>query len=193
MHFLPDVWVQCDNCQGKRYGMEVLKLRFKGHSIADILEMSINKAVELFASVPRIHRLLQTMADVGMGYMALGQSSTTLSGGEAQRLKLAAELARPSTGRTFYILDEPTTGLHFADIEKLLEVLHRLVASGNTVVVVEHNMDIIKNSDYIIDLGPEGGEAGGWVVACGTPRKVAGAKRSHTGRILRQVLRDGGG
>ena len=193
MHFLPDVWVQCDDCRGKRYGREMLELRFKGHSIADVLEMSISKAVELFASVPRIHRQLQTMADVGMGYMALGQSSTTLSGGEAQRLKLAAELARPSTGRTFYILDEPTTGLHFADIEKLLEVMHRLVASGNTMVVVEHNMDVIRNADHIIDLGPEGGEAGGRVVACGTPRKVAAAKRSHTGRILRQVLRDGGG
>ena len=193
MHFLPDVWVQCDTCQGKRYDSEVLKLRFKGHSVADVLEMSISKAVELFASVPRVHRQLQTMADVGLGYMALGQSSTTLSGGEAQRLKLAAELARPSTGRTFYILDEPTTGLHFADIEKLLEVMHRLVASGNTMVVVEHNMDIIKNADYIIDLGPEGGEAGGRVVARGTPEKVASAKRSHTGRILRQVLRNEGG
>ncbi len=193
MHFLPDVWVECDTCHGKRYDSEVLKLRFKGHSVADILEMSIRKAVDLFGSVPRVHRQLQTMEDVGLGYMALGQSSTTLSGGEAQRLKLAAELARPSTGRTFYILDEPTTGLHFADIEKLLEVMHRLVASGNTMVVVEHNMDIIKNADHIIDLGPEGGEAGGRLVACGTPEKVAAAKRSHTGRILRQVLQDEGG
>jgi len=188
MHFLPDVWVRCDICGGKRYTSEVLQVRFKGHSIAEILEMRVGQALELFASVPRIRQRLQTMADVGLGYISLGQSSTTLSGGEAQRLKLAAELGRPSTGRTIYILDEPTTGLHFADIDSLLTVLHRLVDSGNTVVVVEHNMDVIKTADHVIDLGPEGGEAGGRVVACGTPEQVASVPASHTGRILAEVL-----
>ncbi len=188
MHFLPDVWVQCDACRGKRYTSDILQIRFKGYSIADVLDMTVHQGLDLFDSVPRIRHCLQTMEDVGLGYMSLGQSSTTLSGGEAQRLKLAAELARPSTGKTIYILDEPTTGLHFADIEYLLAVLQRLVEGGNTVVVVEHNMDIIKTADHVIDLGPEGGEGGGSIVATGTPDQVAGVDASHTGRILREVL-----
>ena len=188
MHFLPDVWVQCEVCRGKRYSNEVLQIRFKEHSIFDVLDMPVGRALELFDGVPKIRRALQTMDDVGLGYMALGQSSTTLSGGEAQRLKLAAELARPSTGRTFYILDEPTTGLHFADVEKLLVVLHRLVDAGNTVVVVEHNMDVIKTADHLIDLGPEGGDRGGHIVACGTPEELAREPASHTGQILAEIL-----
>ena len=188
MHFLPDVWVQCDACQGRRYTSEILRIHFKGYSVSDILDMTVHQALALFDSVPRIKKSLQTMEDVGLGYLPLGQSSTTLSGGEAQRLKLAAELARPSTGRTVYILDEPTTGLHFADIEKLLEVLHRLVDSGNTAVVVEHNMDIIKSADHIIDLGPEGGAGGGNIVALGTPEEVAATPESHTGKVLRETL-----
>ena len=190
MHFLPDVWVECDACHGQRYTSDTLQIRFKDYSIADVLAMTVRQGVELFASVPRIKQCLQTMADVGLDYMSLGQSSTTLSGGEAQRLKLAAELARPSTGRTIYILDEPTTGLHFADIVQLLTVLHRLVESGNTVVVVEHNMDIIKTADQVIDLGPEGGAGGGRVVAGGTPEQVAAVPHSHTGRILSEILQE---
>ena len=188
MHFLPDVWVQCDTCNGRRYNQDVLRIRFKNRSIADVLDMPVRQALELFARVPKIRKLLQTMDDVGLGYMALGQSSTTLSGGEAQRLKLAAELSRPSTGRTIYILDEPTTGLHAADIEKLLTVLHRLVDAGNTMIVVEHNLDIVKTADHVIDLGPEGGDDGGSIVACGTPEQVARSQKSHTGRFLRQLL-----
>ena len=188
MHFLPDVWVRCDFCQGKRFTAEILEIQFKGRSIADVLEMTVDQAVGVFDNVPNISKKLQTMEDVGLGYMSLGQSSTTFSGGEAQRLKLAAELARPSTGNTFYILDEPTTGLHCADIQKLLHVIHRLVASGNTVLVVEHNMDVIKNADHIIDLGPEGGDEGGKIVAIGTPKAVASASKSHTGRVLKQTL-----
>jgi excinuclease ABC subunit A len=188
MHFLPDVWVQCEVCQGKRYSNEVLQIRFKEHSIFDVLELPVSRALELFDGVPKIRRALQTMDDVGLGYMALGQSSTTLSGGEAQRLKLAAELARPSTGRTLYLLDEPTTGLHFADVEKLLIVLNRLVDAGNTIVVVEHNMDVIKTADHLIDLGPEGGDRGGELVACGTPEELAQVKTSHTGQILTELL-----
>ncbi len=188
MHFLPDVWVECDTCHSKRYTNEVLQVRFKGHSIADVLEMRVCDALAHFASVPRIRQRLQIMDDVGLGYMSLGQSSTTLSGGEAQRLKLAAELARPDTGRTLYILDEPTTGLHFADIARLLVVLERLVDAGNTMLVVEHNMDVIKTVDHIIDLGPEGGDEGGTIVAQGTPEQVIKVKASHTGRILGEVM-----
>jgi excinuclease ABC subunit A len=188
MHFLPDVWVRCDHCQGKRFTAEILEIQFKGRSIADVLEMTVDQALGLFDNVPNIAKKLQTMEDVGLGYMSLGQSSTTFSGGESQRLKLATELARPSTGNTFYILDEPTTGLHCADIQKLLQVIHRLVASGNTVLVVEHNMDVIKNADHIIDLGPEGGDEGGKVVALGTPKAVASAPTSHTGRVLKHTL-----
>jgi excinuclease ABC subunit A len=188
MHFLPDVWVRCGACQGQRYVGEVLEVRFKGYSIAGVLEMTVDQALLLFAGVPRIRESLQVMADVGLGYLSLGQSSTTLSGGEAQRLKLAEELSRPSTGRTVYLMDEPTTGLHFADIEKLLQVMHRLVDAGNTLIVVEHNLDVIKSADHLIDLGPEGGDQGGEVVACGPPEKVARAKASHTGRILKEIL-----
>ncbi|MEW6755917.1 MAG: excinuclease ABC subunit UvrA, partial [Candidatus Latescibacterota bacterium] len=188
MHFLPDVWVQCDTCRGQRFNQDVLRVRFRGHSIAQVLDMPVRGALQVFASVPRIHRLLQTLDDVGLGYMSLGQSSTTLSGGEAQRLKLASELSRPSTGRTLYLLDEPTTGLHAADVERLVVVLHRLVDAGNTMVVVEHNMDIVKTADHVIDLGPEGGAEGGRIVAQGTPEEVAQVEASHTGRFLRQVL-----
>jgi excinuclease ABC subunit A len=188
MHFLPDVWLQCAACQGKRYNQDVLRIRFKGQSVADLLELPVNQALEIFDSVPKLHKLLQTMADVGLGYMRLGQSSTTLSGGEAQRLKLAAELARPSTGKTLYILDEPTTGLHLADVAQLLTVMNRLVEAGNTMLVVEHNMDVIKTADHLIDLGPEGGEEGGRIVACGTPEEIALEEKSHTGRILADML-----
>jgi excinuclease ABC subunit A len=188
MHFLPDVWVECDTCNGKRYTNEVLSVRFKSRSIADVLEMRVCDALQLFDSVPRIRLRLQIMDDVGLGYMSLGQSSTTLSGGEAQRLKLAAELSRPDTGRTLYLLDEPTTGLHFADIARLLVVLHRLVDAGNTMVVVEHNMDIVKTADHIIDLGPEGGDGGGAIIAEGTPEQIIKVKASHTGRVLKDVM-----
>ncbi|MBM3280763.1 MAG: excinuclease ABC subunit UvrA, partial [Candidatus Handelsmanbacteria bacterium] len=188
MHFLPDVWVRCASCQGKRYTGEVLEVRFKGYSIAEVLEMTVDQALQLFGGLPRIKESLQIMADVGLSYLSLGQSSTTLSGGEAQRLKLAEELSRPSTGRTIYLMDEPTTGLHFADIQKLLQVMHRLVDAGNTLIVVEHNLDVIKSADYLIDLGPEGGDQGGEVVACGPPEKVARSRASHTGRILKGVL-----
>ena len=191
MHFLPDVWVECDNCRGKRYAPEVLRVQFKGHSIADVLEMRVRDALALFENIPRICKRLQIMDDVGLGYMSLGQSSTTLSGGEAQRLKLAAELCRPDTGQTLYLLDEPTTGLHFADIERLLAVLHRLVDAGNTMVVIEHNMDVIKTADHLLDLGPEGGDQGGQIVAEGPPEKVAKNKKSHTGLILAEVLAQG--
>jgi len=188
MHFLPDVWVRCDTCQGQRFTNEVLQIRFKGLSIAEILQLTVTQGIAHFANVAAVRDRLQVMRDVGLGYMSLGQSSTTLSGGEAQRLKLAAELARPGTGKTIYIMDEPTTGLHFADIEKLLGVIERLVEAGNTVIVVEHNLDVIKAADHVIDLGPEGGGEGGDVVASGTPEQVARSKRSHTGRILKEIL-----
>ncbi len=188
MHFLPDVWVRCDHCLGKRFTAEILDIQFKFKSVADILEMTVHQALALFDNVPNIAKKLQTMEDVGLGYMLLGQSSTTFSGGEAQRLKLANELARPNTGNTFYILDEPTTGLHCVDIQNLLNVIHRLVASGNTVLVVEHNMDVIKNADHIVDLGPEGGNAGGAVVAVGTPTMVSSVADSHTGQVLKETL-----
>jgi len=188
MHFLPDVWITCETCGGKRFKAETLEVRYKGKSIADVLEMRISEALELFQNVPKIKRMLQTLADVGLGYLALGQPAPTLSGGEAQRVKLAAELGRPSTGKTLYVLDEPTTGLHFDDLRKLLKVLHRFVDLGNTVVVIEHNLDVIKTADWVIDLGPEGGEGGGEIVAEGTPEAVAATKGSHTGAILAEVL-----
>jgi len=189
MHFLPDVFVTCEECKGRRYNQETLEIRFKGLNIAEVLDLRVDEALELFANFPAIKRVVQTLADVGLGYVALGQSSTTLSGGEAQRIKLAAELGKRSTGSTMYILDEPTTGLHFADINRLLDVLNRLVDMGNTVVVIEHNLDVIKTADYIIDLGPEGGAAGGEVVATGAPEQIAANERSYTGQFLKQVLR----
>src|SRR5947207_5174539 len=187
MHFLPDVWVECDVCNGQRYNPETLAVRYHGRSIADVLNMRVHEALELFENLPKIRRVLQTLADVGLDYVALGQAAPTLSGGEAQRVKLAAELARPSTGRTLYILDEPTTGLHFDDVHKLLEVLNRLVDLGNTVIVVEHNLDVIKTADWVIDLGPEAGDAGGEVVAAGTPEDVVQVAESHTGTILAEA------
>ena len=188
MHFLPDVYVPCETCGGKRYNRETLEVRFKGKSIADVLEMSVEEALTFFAKIPKIRRRLQTLHDVGLDYVKLGQPATTLSGGEAQRVKLAKELSKVATGRTLYILDEPTTGLHFADIEKLLDVLQRLVDAGNTVLVIEHNLDVIKQADWIVDLGPEGGEAGGEVIATGTPEQVAEVEGSYTGQFLRRVL-----
>jgi len=188
MHFLPDVYVPCEVCRGKRYNRETLEIKYRGKSIADVLDMRVDEALEFFKNLPRIRRKLETLNDVGLGYIKLGQPATTLSGGEAQRVKLATELSRRSNGRTLYILDEPTTGLHFADIEKLLDVLGRLVDAGDTVIVIEHNLDVIKTADYIIDLGPEGGERGGTVVACGTPEEVARCEWSYTGQFLRKVL-----
>ncbi|MEX2210434.1 MAG: excinuclease ABC subunit UvrA [Gaiellaceae bacterium] len=188
MHFLPDVYVSCETCGGKRYNRETLEVRFKGKSISDVLEMSVEEALRFFAKIPKVRRRLQTLHDVGLDYIKLGQPATTLSGGEAQRVKLAAELSKIATGRTLYILDEPTTGLHFADIEKLLEVLQRLADAGNTVLVIEHNLDVIKQADWIVDLGPEGGEAGGELIAVGTPEQVAAVKGSATGQYLRGVL-----
>ncbi|HHX63447.1 MAG TPA: excinuclease ABC subunit UvrA [Chloroflexi bacterium] len=188
MHFLPDVWVTCDVCKGRRFNRETLQIRYKGKNIADVLDMDVDEAFEFFANIPSIRRILQTLVDVGLGYIKLGQSATTLSGGEAQRVKLARELARVSTGDTIYILDEPTTGLHFADIQKLLDVLHRLTDAGNTVIVIEHNLDVIKTADWIIDIGPEGGDEGGSIVAQGTPEEVAAVPGSHTGRFLREIL-----
>jgi excinuclease ABC subunit A len=188
MHFLPDVYVPCETCKGARYNRETLEVRFKGRSIADVLQMSVEEALQFFAKIPKIRRRLQTLHDVGLDYIKLGQPATTLSGGEAQRVKLAAELCKVATGKTLYILDEPTTGLHFADIEKLLETLQRLVDGGNTMLVIEHNLDVIKQADWVIDLGPEGGDAGGEVVAVGTPEEVARVEESFTGRFLRHVL-----
>jgi excinuclease ABC subunit A len=188
MHFLPDVYVPCETCKGARYNRETLEVRFKGKSISDVLEMSVEEALQFFAKIPKLRRRLQTLHDVGLDYIKLGQPATTLSGGEAQRVKLSAELSKVATGKTLYILDEPTTGLHFADIEKLLEVLQRLVDAGNTVLVIEHNLDVIKQADWIVDLGPEGGEAGGEIVATGTPEDVAEVEESFTGAFLRHVL-----
>jgi excinuclease ABC subunit A len=188
MHFLPDVYVPCETCKGARYNRETLEVRFKGKNIADVLDMSVEEALQFFAKIPKIRRRLQTLHDVGLDYVKLGQPATTLSGGEAQRVKLAAELCKVATGKTLYILDEPTTGLHFADIEKLLETLQRLVDNGNTMIVIEHNLDVIKQADWIVDLGPEGGEAGGEIVAVGTPEDVAAVEESFTGQFLRHVL-----
>jgi excinuclease ABC subunit A len=188
MHFLPDVYVPCEVCGGKRYNRETLEVKYKGKSIADVLDMTVDEACDFFQNIPRIMNKLATLRDVGLGYIKLGQPSTTLSGGEAQRVKLATELSRRSTGRTMYLLDEPTTGLHMADVERLIEILQRLTEGGNTVVVIEHNLDVIKNADYIIDLGPEGGDGGGKIVAKGTPEQVCKAKESFTGQFLKTVI-----
>jgi excinuclease ABC subunit A len=188
MHFLPDVYVPCETCKGARYNRETLEVRFKGKNIAEVLDMSVEEALAFFTKIPKIRRKLQTLHDVGLDYIKLGQPATTLSGGEAQRIKLAKELSKVATGRTLYILDEPTTGLHFADIEKLLDVLQRLVDAGNTVLVIEHNLDVIKQADWIVDLGPEGGEAGGEIIATGTPEEVAAVDESYTGQFLRNLL-----
>jgi excinuclease ABC subunit A len=191
MHFLPDIYVTCDICGGRRYNRETLQVTYKGASIADILEMTVEHALEIFRNIPKIHRILETLDEVGLGYIRLGQSSTTLSGGEAQRVKLARELAKRSTGKTLYILDEPTTGLHFDDVARLLQLLHGLVDKGNTVVVIEHNLDVIKTADWVIDLGPEGGDEGGAIVAEGTPEAVAKVKGSATGIYLKRTLSGG--
>ncbi|MBA3571342.1 MAG: ATP-binding cassette domain-containing protein, partial [Pyrinomonadaceae bacterium] len=188
MNFLPDVYVLCDVCRGARYNRETLSVKFKGQSIAELLDTTVDEALPLLQNIPQIQQKLQTLLDVGLGYIKLGQSATTLSGGEAQRIKLAKELSKRATGRTVYILDEPTTGLHFADVHKLLDVLQRLVSLGNSVLVIEHNLDVIKSADHIIDLGPEGGEHGGRLVASGTPEEVARSRRSHTGQALRPLL-----
>jgi excinuclease ABC subunit A len=190
MHFLPDIFVPCEVCKGKRYNRETLEVRYKGKNIHEVLEMTVEEALEFFSSIPKIKRKLQTLYDVGLGYVKVGQPATTLSGGEAQRVKLATELARRATGRTIYILDEPTTGLHTADVHKLVDVLQKLVNDGNTVIVIEHNLDVIKTADYIIDLGPEGGDKGGFIVACGTPEEIADCNESYTGRYLKPVLGD---
>lgn len=188
MHFLPDVHVQCEVCQGKRFNRETLEIRYKGKNIAEVLEMTVEEALEFFTNIPAIKRQLQTLYDVGLGYMQVGQSATTLSGGEAQRVKLATELTKRSTGKTVFILDEPTTGLHFADVQRLLEVLNRLVTAGNTVIVIEHNLDVVKTADYLIDLGPEGGDDGGRIIATGTPEQVAQNPNSYTGKFLKPIL-----
>ena len=193
MHFLPDVYVPCEVCKGARYNRETLEVRYKGKNISEVLDMTIDEAVDFFANVPRIARKLKIIQDVGLGYIKLGQPATTLSGGEAQRVKLATELSRRSTGKTLYILDEPTTGLHTADIHKLLDILQRLVAGGDTVVVIEHNLDVIKTADYIIDLGPEGGDKGGTVVATGRPEDIVKVPESYTGKFLRPLLEEKNG
>ena len=189
MHFLADVYVPCEVCSGMRYNRETLEVRFKGKNIYDVLEMTVDEALDFFSSQPKIARKLKTLSDVGLGYVKLGQSATTLSGGEAQRVKLACELSKRSTGKTFYILDEPTTGLHTADVSRLLDVLNALVDSGNTVLVIEHNLDVIKTADYIIDMGPEGGARGGTVIAKGTPEEVAANKKSYTGQYIKKYLK----
>ena len=188
MHFLPDVYVPCEVCQGKRYNRETLEVKYKGKSIYDVLNMTVEEAVKFFENVPSIRRKIETLYDVGLSYIRLGQPSTTLSGGEAQRVKLATELSRRSTGKTIYILDEPTTGLHFADVHKLIEILQRLSEGGNTVVVIEHNLDVIKTADYIIDIGPEGGDRGGTVIAKGTPEEIAKSPISYTGKYVEKYL-----
>jgi excinuclease ABC subunit A len=193
MHFLPDVYVQCDTCKGKRYNRETLEVKFKDKSIADVLEMTVEEAAEFFKAVPAVRDKMRTLEQVGLGYIHVGQQATTLSGGEAQRVKLAKELSRRATGKTLYILDEPTTGLHFDDVRKLLEVLHTLVEQGNTVLVIEHNLEVIKTADWIIDLGPEGGSGGGRIVAQGTPEEVAPVKASYTGQYLAPYLKRSGG
>ena len=191
MNFLPDVYVQCETCRGKRYNRETLEVHYRGKSISDVLNMSIEHAVEFFENVPSILNKIKTLKDVGLGYLTLGQQSTTLSGGEAQRVKLATELSKRDTGNTFYILDEPTTGLHFEDVRILLDVLNKLVDKGNTVLIIEHNMDVIKSADWIIDLGPEGGAAGGYIISEGTPLEVAADKKSITGEYLGRELEAG--
>ena len=188
MHFLPDIYVPCEVCKGRRYNRETLEVRYKGKNIYEVLEMTVDEALPFFENLPRIYNRLETLADVGLGYVKLGQASTTLSGGEAQRVKLATELSKRATGRTIYILDEPTTGLHTADVHKLIEVLQRLVDAGNTVVVIEHNLDVIKTADHVIDLGPEGGDGGGTIVCTGTPEQVAACPQSYTGKYLKKML-----
>jgi len=188
MHFLPDVYVTCDTCKGKRYNRETLEILFKGKSIADVLDMTVEDAQGFFQAVPSIREKMDALMRVGLGYIKVGQQATTLSGGEAQRVKLSKELSKRSTGRTLYILDEPTTGLHFEDVRKLLEVLHELVDQGNSVVVIEHNLDVVKTADHVIDIGPEGGDGGGEIVATGTPEKIAGIEGSHTGHYLKSLL-----
>jgi excinuclease ABC subunit A len=188
MHFLPDVYVPCEVCHGSRYNRETLEVKYKGKNIADVLEMTIEEALEFFANIPKIKRKLQTIYDVGLGYIKLGQPATTLSGGEAQRVKLASELHRRSNGKSLYILDEPTTGLHADDISRLLNVLQRLVDNGDTVLIIEHNLDVIKTADHIIDLGPEGGAGGGQIIATGTPEQIAKTEASYTGKYLKHVL-----
>ena len=188
MHFLPDVYVPCEVCGGKRYNRETLDVKYKGKNIFDVLDMTVEEALPFFENMPSIRNKIQTLYDVGLSYVKLGQPSTTLSGGEAQRIKLASELSKRSTGKTIYILDEPTTGLHFADVHKLVEILHRLADGGNTVVVIEHNLDVIKTADYIIDIGPEGGDRGGTVIAKGTPEQIAEAEQSYTGVYIRKML-----
>ncbi len=188
MHFLPDVYVECESCKGKRYNRETLEIYFKGNSIADVLDMNVEEAADLFKAVPSIRDKMTTLMRVGLGYIKVGQSATTLSGGEAQRVKLSKELAKRSTGRTLYILDEPTTGLHFEDVKKLLEVLHELVEQGNTVIVIEHNLDVVKTADHVIDIGPEGGDGGGEIIATGTPEEISKVKASYTGHYLKDML-----
>ena len=189
MHFLPDVYVPCEVCGGKRYNRETLEVKYKGKSIYDVLDMTVEEALHFFENVPSIRRKMETLYDVGLSYIRLGQPSTTLSGGEAQRIKLATELSRRSTGKTVYILDEPTTGLHFADVHKLTEILKRLTEDGNTVIVIEHNLDVIKTADYIIDIGPEGGDKGGTIVAHGTPEEIAANPNSYTGKYIDMMLK----
>ena len=188
MHFLPDIYVPCDVCHGKRYNRETLEVHYKGKTISDVLDMTVEEALSFFENIPRIQNKLQTLYDVGLSYVQLGQSSTTLSGGEAQRVKLATELSKKSTGKTMYILDEPTTGLHTADVHKLVHIIQRLTAGGNSVVVIEHNLDVIKTADYIIDLGPEGGSNGGTIIAQGTPEEICTVEGSFTGQYLKKIL-----
>ena len=188
MHFLPDIFVPCEVCKGKRYNRETLEVRYKGKNIAEVLDMTVEEATDFFSNLQKIHGQLKTLCDVGLGYIKLGQASTTLSGGEAQRIKLATELCKRSTGKTIYILDEPTTGLHTADVAMLIKMLDRLVEAGNTVVVIEHNLDVIKTADYLIDLGPEGGDGGGELVFAGTPEECADCKESYTGQFLKKLL-----
>jgi excinuclease ABC subunit A len=193
MNFLPDVYVLCEVCGGKRYNHETLAVKYKDYSIADLLETPVSDVLPILENIPQVKQKLQTLVDVGLGYIELGQSAVTLSGGEAQRIKLARELSKRQTGKTLYLLDEPTTGLHFDDVNKLLDVLHRLTDLGNTVIIIEHNMDVIRNADWIIDLGPEGGEEGGRIVAQGTPEQVARVKKSYTGQALAHYFSNGSG
>jgi len=189
MHFLPDIYVPCEVCKGKRYNKETLEVKYKGKTIADVLDMTVEEGLEFFEKIPRVKQKIQTLYDVGLGYIKLGQPSTTLSGGEAQRVKLATELSKRATGKTLYILDEPTTGLHIADVHRLVDILQRLVDTGNTILVIEHNLDLIKTADHIIDLGPEGGDKCGQIVAVGTPEEIANCQKSYTGYYLKEVLK----
>ena len=188
MHFLPDIYVPCEVCKGKRYNRETLEVKYKGKTISDVLDMTVEEALKFFENIPKIKSKIQTLYDVGLGYIKLGQPSTTLSGGEAQRVKLATELSKKATGKTLYILDEPTTGLHIADVHKLVNILQRLVDTGNSIIVIEHNLDLIKTADYIIDLGPEGGEKGGQIIAVGTPEQITRNDQSYTGKFLKKYL-----